>query len=350
MRTAPRGLSGHWIVEAMEDTDKQVTPIKDSAKERVNKVVRSIGAIASTVTACIRSLTMNNAYDAPRGGLDEMSYFELSRYLKAPSLKIPFYFAAERRMSSAQKEAPAIGSREIIDIFNAHELASLLALTYLYKRVRTRIKDSEDWERIHKSVEEHLEISSLLGQALPSIGFGNAILVGTIRPLALALFFLIDPEGYKQHRDELKTNGVPFDLAGERNRWGITHLDVACRLLIQLGFGQTFSSDFYNGLASESDANLNDEQLRFRLMGLWIEALTMGSIPPKVRGEEKHQASGDVLDLLFDSCGQVRASGVTDCWIGKGKKNVSKSSHPALFAASDLNNQESSDEKQLYAD
>ena len=334
----------------MSETGKLASQDRDIVPERVAKVIRTIGHVTSTVTTTIRSLTMNNAYDAPRGGLDEMSLFELSRYIKAPSVKIPFYFAAERRMSSSQKSAKSIGAPEIIEVFNAHELASMLALTYLYKRIRTRIKEEEDWLRIQKSVEEQLEISSLLGQALPSIGYGNAILIGTIRPLALGLFSIIDLKGYKDYRRDLKIKDQTFNITDEKNRWGITHLDVACRLLIQLGFGQTFASDFYHALNSTSDLRLNDEQLRIRLTGLWIESLTIGSIPPKVRGEEKHQASNDVLDMLFDSCAQVRSAGATNCWIGKGKKDVSKSSHPALFAPSGLNNPDNHDDRELYAE
>lgn len=320
---------------------------KDGAEtaKRIAQVTDKLGSVNSTISLCIRSIKANNSYDAPRGGLDDISRFELSRYLKAPSVKIPFYFAAERRMSDEQRAHPRSGSTEIIEAFNAHEIASILALTYVFKRLRTRIEADEDWQRVAKSVEEQIEIGARLGDSLPSIGYADGILVGGIRPLALGLFFLVDAKGYKDYRRDLKIKSKTYDLGEEEKRWGITHLDVACRLLLLLGFGQELASNFYNGLSKKEDSHLTDEQLRMRLLGLWIESLAVGSAPPKIRGEEKHQATNScALDELFDICSQVRVAGLDNYWISRGKKDVNKQTHPKLFAAGDLNQGESADD------
>lgn len=321
---------------ALDDMSSNSTQSdEETCRDRAVKLVDLLGKINSSILVCIRSIKTNNAYDSPRGGLDDLSRFEVTRYLKASSVKIPFYFAAESRLMGADTQL--IGPSEILEVFRAHEVASILGLVYLYKRLRTRIPDLEEWNRIAKIAEEQIEIGALLGKSFPTIGYADGILIGGIRHLALGLFHLKDPKGYKDYRRDLKIKNRAFDLKEEKERWSTTHLDVACRLLVVMGFGQEFALNLFRAITTNDDSRLSEEQLRIRLAALWIESLSVGVAPPKIRGEEKHQASTDVVDKLFDDCTSIRRNGLIKYWISMGKKDVTKSSHPQLFGGSDLN-------------
>jgi hypothetical protein len=306
-----------------------------TALDRAVELVNKLGKINSTILVCIRSIKTNNAYDSPRGGIDDSSRFELRRYLKASSIKIPFYFAAESRIQNQNKSL--IATEDILNVFRAHELASILGLIYLYKRLRTRIPEQEDWQRVAKAIEQQIEIGGLLGQAIPTIGYADGILIGGIRHIALGLFALDDPKGYKDYRRDLKIKNCAFDLVEEKQRWSITHLDIACRLLIVMGFGQEFASNLYQAVSAKNDTTLTDEELRIRLAAFWIDSLSLGVSPAKIRGEEKHSASGDNLDKLFDECARVRKNGLDNYWISMGKKDITRESYPQLFSDQKLN-------------
>ena len=313
-----------------------ITQINDlPSRDRAAELVDMLGKINSTILVCIRSIKTNNAYDSPRGGLDDISRFELSRYLKASSVKIPFYFLAEPRLSNLSSSS--FGPDEVLNVFRAHELASILGLIYLYKRLRSRVPDQEDWRRIAKITEEQIEIGGLLGRTIPTIGYADGMLVGGIRHLALGFFCIEDPKGYKDYRRDLKIKNVAFDLKEEKERWSTTHLDVACRLLVVLGFGQVLASSLFRGVSAKDDRDLSDEELRLRLTAFWIESLALGVPPPTIRGEEKHQAQDDSLDKLFDDCTRVQKNGLLKYWISLGKKDVSSESHPQLLDHQKLN-------------
>jgi hypothetical protein len=291
----------------------------------------SIGKINSTLALCIRSMRTNNAPDAPRGGLDEVSLFEVNRYMNASSVRIPVFFAAMTRLESLRNTSVCT-TDNLIQAFNAYEIANIMALIYVFKRLRSRVEDSEDWGRISKAVSEHIEIGASLGRAIPTVGFADGILVGGIRHMALGTLVTKDPKGYKDYRRDLKIANRAFDLNEEKARWGTTHLDIAARLLILLGFNSTYAINFMRGTSDTDDSRLNDDQLRFRLIAFWIESLSLGVAPPRIRGEEKHGTSDEKLDALFNECALIRSQRGDNCWISKGKKDVSPESYPQLFS------------------
>lgn len=300
---------------------------------RAGRYLTGIGGISSAISACVRTAILNNAPDAPRGVLDPASDFEINRFLQAPSIKIPFYFLSQARFSEEQRAQKYISGRDIMSLYNARELVSILSLIYVFKRIAKKLGEPEpdDWDRLSKTAQEHAEIGMTLGVTIPSLGFTDSMLVGGVRTLALGIFALKDAKGFKEYRRDLRIKDLTFNTAEEEKRWGCTHIEIASQILIQLGLGKEMASAFHTGLASPSDKNLTPEGIRMRIIAFWIESLHRGVSPPTIRGEEQYRGSQAALDQLFDQSSDIRKRGISLPWLSKGKKDISRDAQPQLF-------------------
>lgn len=307
--------------------------IQQEQWERAAQYLVQFGALSSNVAATIRTLRVANAATAARGVFDSTSHFELVRFLRAPAFKVPIYFLAKTRFDDELNQKEYIGAPDLMGLFTAHELASIIGLVFMYRRLQSRIRgrDAEEWARAAKVIEEQIAIGMLLGETIKQIGIANAMLISGMRAIAATIFALKNQKLFKEYRRDLKIKDRIFDTADECKRWDCSSIDLAARLLVTAGYGRPFAEAYHIGMSSEPSGKLTDAAIQARIIGLWSEALHLGASPPTIQGEEKFQAPPDELDRLYERCTDIRQAGIQHPWLAQSKKEVSKESHPQLF-------------------
>lgn len=287
------------------------------------KFVKSIGNISPAFSSCIRTIRVHQEQDgkSPPQKLDKASEFLVERFLKSATVKAPFYFLAKTFRPKQLEQLPSNSTKDLVSLFSPRDITSILALIYLYKRARAAAP-AEDWEKLSKLIHEQTDIGGYFGEAFPSIGFADGLLIGGIRHISTAMFLIKDKKGFGEHRRELKIKGLNFNIESEMNRWGCTHLHLLSMLLLSMGFGKAFTFSLHSAMSNLPDTKLSSDSLRLRLAARWIDSLHSGKEPAKITGEEDYLCSEDALNAMHDKTDDIRSKGSAFAWLSRGKKDA----------------------------
>ena len=289
-----------------------------------------IGEIPSSFTSTIRSLIQDE--EKNKGQLGNSSRFMVLRLLKGPSLLAPIYYAAKTFYPQKVSALSARGPAEFIKVFSSLELAGLVSLVYLFKKVRAVAKQPL-WENIASEARSAAEIGGQIGIAIPRIGLTGGVVVGSLPIIALALFDLHDPKGFAEYRRKVRSQKLSIDLASEMERWGCTRYNIAAILLQTLGFGVPLANAFSLGLSSPSalGEDLQGEEYRFKITSVWINTMLDTGKPPAIRHRGEYYPQQQALEALLPQVAVVRQRGSMHDFLHRTKDDIGPDSSPELF-------------------
>jgi hypothetical protein len=281
------------------------------------------GAVPSSFTSVIRSLLGEHS-----AGLTQTTgnnkYFVL-RLLKSPSLMAPLYFASEIYNPENLVANGPTPPDQLIKGFSPFELASILGLVYLVRRVQGLV-EHEALEYIMKPVVPSSNVAFGLGRNIPAIGVGTALLEATIVPIAVSAFAKHDIKGFKEYRRVVqKQLGGKWNSGEELNRWGCNHVQIASVLLQTLGFGITRSNAFVGSLCSKHEQGSMEEInlcRDFRMATLWREAITATFQAPTVPLPPKYYPTKAAQDKAVATIQAVLADPEAARWLLKGRDDL----------------------------
>jgi hypothetical protein len=242
-------------------------------------------------------------------------------------LKAVFYFAASRLYPTQLSALDTLDTKRLLLLFEPREVATIIGLTYLYRRAK-RACNEKEWLILSRKIQAHMEIGYALGRRMELVGGAQGMMLGAIRFLSVATFAAIEPEKYAKFRIRHKSSTSNFDLDGEEAVFGCNHMHVAALILQSLGFTMprsTASISLGLGALGVSDQALPRE-FKSRLIA-WKAALNAidlahksGEFMPRTKDYELRLTAADEAVLKCDIIAATKRPTFT--WISKTKGDL----------------------------
>ncbi|NDC37078.1 MAG: hypothetical protein EBZ48_03390 [Proteobacteria bacterium] len=325
---SPKQLSEWEFIIPDED------PAKKQQWERAYSIASRIGRVDSNFSSSIRSVKYAETR-AERPNIYELKVLARNTMLpllkRSPTLKSVFYFAAESMFEERLEDLDRLTLETLFELFDPGESASVLGLTYLSKKLEGRC-DPDEWERISSLMQVHMELGSLVGGYIDTLGPGTGMLLGGVRCLAYGFFAVENLRSFKLYRRQMKDLGRIFDINVENEIFGCNHLQVASIFVQSMGFGLSAGLGLGLGMARRDDQssqdwfNCLDEETRCWQAALaWTEALHGLQPPPDfIPAESEYSITDESLTVLRKTASTVLAKGSSFHWITKRADDLSK--------------------------
>lgn len=294
---------------------------------KIAGLVSNVSALFSTAIRFLRKDT-----EAKLPSMSQSSRYAVQRLLNSESFKAPVYYAALTFKPEAVHNAPHLTPRALAELLSPVELANMIGLLYLYRRIQKGC-DPTEWSELTKLIHLHGEMGGHLGVAMKNIGLGHGLLLGTIRHLSMGLFLGMDKKAFTQYRRGMKIAKRDFDLDLERKNWGCTHLEVASILIQSLGLGGEHSKAITSGLLLTGipDKQLDIDSYRMRIGWAWIRSLIETGAPPNITHRGDFYPLKAELERLTSTAERVINGISTHHFFAKGKEDISPSLTPKLY-------------------
>ncbi|MCB0353401.1 MAG: hypothetical protein KDD64_07755 [Bdellovibrionales bacterium] len=299
------------------------------------KEARTIVSLVGDAPRFISSTTHFLNIDAQNGdtecSLESMSC--LLQLLKSPSFKSAIYYAAKTFHPKQIEGKELHNLRTLARIHKPSELSALIALLYLYRRIRKGC-DKELFDRYAKEMHEEAEIAGLFGQAVEPIGLGFSQLSIILPFLGKMMMLGIDKKKFQKYRTYCKVAKLPHDIAWEESNFGCNHLQISLLLIQSLGFGKTLFDAFTLGYQSTSLEGIKPESLtyRLRLIRIWVSSLLSSLEPPDMTHRGEYYPMKSDLDHLIAAAKDIRQGPEKLLrWITRGKCDIGPLMTPELF-------------------
>lgn len=246
-------------------------------------------------------------------------------------MKSLLYWAARTYRNFAIADKPSLSVTDLVEPYAPYDLAALLGLMYLYKKLKRRAQP-EDWAALAAPLHLNVDIGGFLGDSMVNIGFGNGILVGAIRHLSIATILIHDKKGVKEYRIHCKMKRTEFDPLFEFGRWGCTHAQISSILIQSLGFGISAAEAFSTGLGTEIPTDrLKKSAYMARIAPIWIQSLRDKGIVPDMVHRGDFYPLTDSLNRLLTEAKRVKEKGSRYTWLDRSKDDISPETTPQLF-------------------
>lgn len=288
----------------------------------------ALGTIPSSFSTAIRLLV---ADDAKNGGtIQPVSKYQVARILNTPSFKSMLYHAARELRESQLKAEQHVSIGFLINCFGPLDLAALISCFVYFRKCR-KILDSQHWTHIEYMISRESITGAHMGTAIPRIGTGAGLLLGTARYFGLSAIAMREPQAFKEYRRLLKNDHKLHDEEVEIRRFGCTATEVAVFLLSSMGFGVEIGSAFaraYDRSASLKDAT-DDLHFRMQIGRVWIESLLRGLKQPDCPIPGHYYPLAEDFETLQAKLSIAPAA--EEHFLARTKDDISPETTPALF-------------------
>ena len=289
-----------------------------------------LGEVPSSFSSTLRALIADE--EKHGGKLSPSGRYLCLRLLKSRGVLATVYYAAltfrQERLSSLGEVSPD----NLTQCFSPIELAGLIGLLYLNRRMRS-FSSKEVWDELYPGIRSALELGGHVGIALPRLGFTMGMYVGAFRDMTLCLFQKQDAKAFKEYRRQLRNANLAYDLHTEQSVWGCTRADLGAVLLQMLGFGVPVANAYAKGMCGSDPLghDLAPEEYRYKIGLIWINALLATGAIPDMAHKGEYYPTEAAAALLLQEVGIVRQQGTKYGFLDKTKEDVSPSKTPQLF-------------------
>lgn len=288
--------------------------------ELAQKYAERLGRPHTLFTSAIRYLRTLTAKGTTI--LQDSEPYPLGMLLKSTSMRAVLYYAAAALHKEELGKQSSIDGFALFRVFPPDELASVLATTYIYRRVK-RLIEPRVWETLSQEMQIQMEAGFHIGSKIPAIGTHRGLLLGVIRYAAMGLFSINDNRGFKLLKRELNEKELLFSPESENSRWGCNHMEIASILLQSVGLGvQAANALVTTACPSKED---HEELQAWYAAKVWIQHLL-----EKERAPECYQQGspffleGEVLANLQERVDSIYEMGSSFDWIDKTKEDLPK--------------------------
>jgi hypothetical protein len=316
---------------ADDKTKKKAPPVNNEASwEVARQYTEILGRPHTLFTNAIRFL--RGMTQEGKTTVWENEPYPLNVLLKSSSFRAILYYAAAALRKEELSKVKELDGFALLKVFPPDELSSVLAATYLYRKVKKHC-DVRVWETLAQEIQIQMEAGFLVGSKIPAIGTTRGLLTGVIRYAALSLFSVKDPRNFRMFRRDLNEKEKLFDTQGELERWGCDHLQIASVLLQSIGMGIPAAK----GIAAlqPSDAKGQDEKeiMSWFAAKSWIQSLIEDERAPEWSSQDPNfSLDGEKLAQLHERVDSIYEMGSTFDWIEKTKEDLPKSLFDKLGA------------------
>ncbi len=325
-------------MESQTPHNQNDTPIDESDPWNIARSYSTlIGEVPDVLTSVVRKLARD--YQAV-SSYTNISLFMARRLLRAPGIKAPVYYFARSFYPTSFEDRDSVDTDTLLNILNPHDLACILATLYIFRRLK-RICPAEEWQQISDRIHERTAVAGHMGVAIPDLGLGNAILLSSIRHLALGTFLAHHRAEYQSYRQQVKTKKVDFDHNKENLSYGCTSLQVSGCLIQVLGIGVDFADALTKGLNTRVPIDSIKEKLAFffRTGDLWVANIEKNHAVPDIVHDARFYPTETRMKFLEQRLAQHFSSEGGDVrWFEKAKEDISPELTPELFV--DLEDEE----------
>lgn len=295
------------------------------------KIASLIGEIPSLFSTCIRGLMA----DSREGeALSRGARHSLKVLMLGSSLKSSLLFAGKTFKPDLTKDDSFASPEAAAKIFKLGEIANIIALLFLYRRVQKTFGETHEdrWLEISKTLGIEAEIGGHLGFAIPKIGFSWGLMIGSMRHFGTFLLVASQPKAFQKYRVDMKMAKKEYDLAYELDVWGCTHLQVASIVLQTLGMGVNLAQALPIGTEAKLDNTLPTDIYRVRITTEWIKTLRKTGMQPEMTHRGDFYPLKKDLDGLLTLITEINSKGSRYNWLNKGKDDMPKASSKAAAA------------------
>ncbi len=299
---------------------------------------REIASIAqltpNAFSTCVRYIAKDVVEN--KTTLSKVTHYCLRTAVRSASARTALYYAALTFKPDQLDPKKEFSADYLSTIFSPHDLAHLIALYFIFRRVK-RGCGEQGLGALQDLIFKYGEIGGLVGAAIPNIGIGTGIIVGTMRFLGQAMFIGIDPQGSEKYQKFLQKENRLFDLAGEIAIWGCSHLQVAAMMMQLIGLGIDAANSFVEAFTPsiKGEDELPTEVFRRKITWTWIEAFVNTGLPPDIAHRGEYYPRAQDLEKATHKIKSLLERGSEYRWMIRGKEDASKEATPGLFVTSE---------------
>lgn len=263
--------------------------------EIAKRFVALFGSVPISFTVAVRTLMKDYQRDK--------QYSDISKFLATRLLRGPTFSSCMARAAAAwqnefdQEELP---TERYLEIFTPYDLAALIGYLYLLKRSRKLCKSDEVGFIVNQVVKNQYACMQI-GNAIPNIGLGTAVIVGGMHQMAFASFLSHDEKGFVDYRRHLQATQQIFDLDYEISRWGCTSTQVSSLLLQTFGFGLGIANAFIAAFSKSAslDNQPNRIALGMKVCWVWMDSLLKSGGVPNITHDGRYYPTQAPLERLL---------------------------------------------------
>lgn len=293
---------------------------KDPSVQVAIRYCKLLGYLPQTFGVTVRSLILDHRNG---DGISSGSQFQLKRLLKAPTLLSSLYYATRTYFPEIFADNEKKTPFDLVEPYDPLSLAALLSNMYLYKRCK-RFCNKDEWKFISEPLQRNLEIAGKLGVSYSPVGLSVALVSGFIH-YAFAIFSAQNMAAFTEYRRYLKKEDIDFDLKYELQHFNCTSVQVACNILLGLGFGIETTDAFQRGMNFTSTRiPKNFKDFPFLVMRMWMSKLQPKIAKGQLPGTEFAALPDDDRNMLIEDIAECYKSGSKFNWIEKGKGDLTQ--------------------------
>lgn len=256
--------------------------------------------------------------------LTETEPYPLSMLLKSPSMRSVLYYAAAALRKDDLTKVKDLDGFTLFRLFPPEELASILSVTYIYRRVK-KICDQRIWETLSQEIQIQMETGFHVGSKIPAIASHRGLLVGAVRYAAMGLFSIKDQRNFRLLKRTLNEKEKLFALDYEIDKWKCDHLQIASVLLQSMGLGVAAAKSLMFVAPPEANEKDVEKILPWFAARAWIQSLLEEERAPSCFSAESGFTLGEEeLALLQERVESIYEMGSSFDWIDKTKEDLPK--------------------------
>lgn len=303
------------------DTPSQSDLNATTAWEEGKRIASLIGLAPNTIATCIRALRKDVVENA--GHLSPVSDYCVSILLRGQNIRAALYFAAKRYRPERVPPFPTLPPRSFLEIFSLDELSYLIGILFAFRRIKAGCS-AEPFLAYSRQLHLLADIGALVGSAIPKIGLGRGLLMGSLRHLACAMFLGIDEKGFAKHRRVVRIENTLFNSEAEFATWGTTHAHIGSYVVQLLGLGVEEASVFSRAVVPALDpASVGTPDLYTARIALtWIEAFYSTGLPPSIIHRGEYYPLAQELEKIQRDIREISPPGTPSQWLTKNRSDL----------------------------
>lgn len=315
--------------EPVEQAPVRTPDPESESWEIAKRIAQKTGKVSSLFSSCIRAANKVESVvsDADEKEIRAFAAYTSNFLLKiSPSLRSVFYFVAKTHHPEAIRAIQKFNVTEMMGIFSPAELASVLGITFLYRKMR-KACNQEEWKLLRKKILAHIDIGTSIGKRMQHIGVGNGILIGGLRFLAITAFANYNFKAYQEYKKKSRRPNCIFDMKIETEVFGCNHLQVASYLATELGYvaprstvSLTFGMDAFHVDPKALSPKLQEQVISWRGAMAYIESYHATGEAPDVSKEYLLTLTTDQRAMMEREIELIlnQKDGPAEHWLEKG--------------------------------
>lgn len=304
--------------------------IEDPSWSRARKYVDQLGPIGGLVSNCITGLRRLES-SASNNRASDLAALKI--LYRGPSMRALLYFYAAHVHNKKLNALEKLAQNSLINLIAPVELAALVGVTYLYRRL-ARLCKEEIWEKQSSEIKTQIESAVTIGHALPEISVARSLLFGAIRPIALTILSSPTENEFKLYRRHFLKHNMLWDLREEEKLFGCNHLQIASILVQRLGFGPSCSLALSSGLdhSFSEHADLDLRAKSWQAAGIWIEAILVQEQAPTQYPEgEPFSLDPDNYKALHERIEAIQLVAESSIWLTQKASDLPSEIESQIF-------------------